>query len=171
MLNLPENANQLFNAVPFPDHEGGLFGNGHAIVRWCVGHCAGDLSVRPDGTTTPKATVTVDRTKLRTVLAAAALAWPETVPALPEEATGLPPRLASQWLPELLPLAEHNPREHLTLYQRPMLRLRFEPVPEAALWIMFRTDTVDVTRTVIGGMHAYNYKAVTRFMQGLHDSP
>lgn len=171
MLNLPDRANRLFDAVPFPEHDGGLYGCGRAIRRpWDVRHCRGELSIRPDGTPTPQATVTFGGTKLRTVLAAAARAWPETVPSLPDDTTGLTSRPASQWLPELLPLAEHDAREHLTLDQRPVLRLRFEPAPDTTLSVTIGQDDTDTASTVIGALHSRDYEAVTRFMLGLHNN-
>ncbi|MFD6334888.1 hypothetical protein ACFWGI_35665 [Streptomyces niveus] len=168
MLNLPPSVYQLFDSVPFPDNNGGLLCRGHATVRlWSVDHCTGEVSVCPDGTTIPQTALHFD-TKLTTVLAAAALAWPGTV-RTPDPTTDTAERPASQWLPELQPLAAHHPREEVTLYQRPMLRYRFEPAPGTMLSIAFRPDTTDTTRAVICQVLSHDYPAVTRFMHGLHD--
>ncbi|WP_331732924.1 hypothetical protein OG613_48915 (plasmid) [Streptomyces sp. NBC_00015] len=172
MLNLPESAWSLINTVPFPEHAEGLFGDGRALVRlWEVDHCTGDLSLTLDDTGTVQATVHFNHTKLATVLAAAVLAWPRTVRPLNELATVPPLRTAAEWLPELLPLAAHNPRGRTTLYQRPLLRYRFEPTPGTTLTIEFSPDAADITHTVMGRMRSRDYQATTRFMQGLHDHP
>lgn len=119
----------------------------------------------------PQATVHFSSTKLYTVLAAAAMAWPRTVRPLPEPAADTLPRPTAQWLPEILPLATHNPRENTALYQRPLLRYRFEPAPDTTLTIEFSPDATGIAHTVMGRMRSRDYQATTRFMQGLHDHP
>lgn len=160
----------LLAACPFPEFEDGVFGNGHAMVRpWKTPECSGDVEVYPTHTDTPKAALHFDDTPLRTVLRAAAAAWPETANAVPggvlDSAGPMPDMLST-----LLPPSETLPRERLSGYDRPHLRMWFRPDDASFtdLWLTLPTHVRNFDARISGGMCGRDLEAVKRFMLALH---
>ncbi|MGW6145713.1 hypothetical protein [Streptomyces sp. NPDC055140] len=166
MLDLPTRVSKLFDTVPFPEHDDGLFTyDGLYTLPWQTEHCTGDLTVRLDDTDQPPATVSTDRTTLGTILCAAAETWPDTARTPTPNMTLRP---AAEWLPAVLPLADGTIPETTDYYGVPLVRLHFAPAPGARLKIRVSLHACEPSHLVLASLHTTDYDTVTRYMQALH---
>lgn len=155
----------LLDACPFPEPEGGRRHTGYAIVRpWQTPECSGDLEVYPTPFT-PKAAVHFD-TALRTVLRAAAAAWPQTVHPAPDGPDGP----VTDLLGTLVPAAEHLAREVLRGWDVPTVRMWFRPDDAhfVDLWVTLPAQLRDLDARVSGGMCGRDMDAIATFLNALH---